>query len=361
MARVAQPVVLTPEQNLNMINSQIKGKNATISVINAQIKAAKAKGNAAVVKALETRLTATKAQLTALGGAQVKAQNKVYESTGQYDKLLSGSNRDAFMALNSLFKTYGLDSLAGKIYGFVKNGYSPDTISILLQDTSEYKTRFAGNEARKAAGLAVLSPAEYLATEASYRQIMQQSGMPASFYDQPSDFANWIGKNVSPSEIQSRVDLATQATALANPGLREALNQMGIDDGHLSAYFLDQTKALPILQKAAATAQIGGEALNQGLAFDQAYAEQLATQGITQSGAQQGYQQVAGELGTLGNLGSIYGEGWSQRESEQSVFEGQAAATQKKQRLLSQERGAFSGSTGSARGLGGLTQGSGAQ
>jgi hypothetical protein len=286
-------------------------------------------------------------------------QNKYYKATGQYEKLLTGSNRDAYMAVQSLFNSYGLGSLAGKIYDYVKNGYSSDTISILLQDTSEYKARFAGNEARKKAGLAVLSPAEYLATEAAYQQVMKSAGLPASFYDQPSDFATWIGNNTSPSEIQSRVDLATQATTLASPAYRQALNQMGIDDAHLAAYYLDPTKAMPLLQKQAATAQIGAEALKQGLAFDQSYAEQLATEGVSQQAAAQGYAQVANELGTMQNLGGMYGQGWTQRESEQAALEGSAGATAKKAGLLSQERGAFGGASGGSRA--GLGQSGGAQ
>lgn len=286
-------------------------------------------------------------------------QNKVYVQNGQYDKLLSGTNRDAYYAVSALFKSYGLGSLTGKIYDYVKNGYSGDTISLLLQDSKEYKARFAGNEARKKAGLPVLTPAEYLATEASYKQIMQQAGLPSGFYDQPSDFNNWIGKNVSPSEIQSRVDLATQATTLANPDYRKALNQMGVSDKDLAAYFLDQKKALPFLQKSAATAAVGAAALGQGLTFDKDYAAKLATEGVTADQARQGYSNVAQELGTMESLGAIYGQKWDQRTSEQAVFEGNAEATAKRQKLISQERGNFSGAAGAARG--GLSQAGGAK
>jgi hypothetical protein len=305
-----------------------------------------------MIKALNAQLEMYRKQMPGL-------QNNLWEATGQYDKLLTGENRDAFMAVNALFKNYGLESLAGKIYEYVKNGYSADTISILLQDTSEYKQRFQGNEARKAAGLPVLSPAEYLSTEASYRQIMQSAGLPSGFYDQPSDFSVWIGKNVSPSEIEGRVDLATQATVLSNPSYRKALNQMGIDDAHLTAYFLDPNKAMPILQKSAATAQIGAEALSQGLSFDQSYAELLATSGVTRDQAQSGYSQVSAELNTMSSLGQIYGEQWNQRTSEEALFQGSGEAIKKKGRLLSQERGAFAGSTGGARG--GLSSGGGAR
>ena len=332
-------------------NLQSRQSQRQVNSINAQLTKLKGKTDAASKKlttSLQLQLKAAQANLSSIQAKQTTAINNYYKSTGQYEKLLTGTDRDAYAAVESLFKSYGLDSLAGKIYDYVKNGYSSDTISILLQDTPEYKARFAGNEARKKAGLAVLSPAEYLSTEASYQQIMQSAGLPSSFYDQPSDFATWIGQNTSPSEIQSRVDLASQAVNLASPAYRQALNQMGIDDAHLAAYYLDPTKALPLLQKQAATAQIGAEALKQGLAFDQAYSEQLATEGVSQSAAAQGYAQVAAELGTMQSLGSIYGQGWTQRESEQADIEGSAGAVAKKAGLLSQERGAFGGTVGGA-------------
>ena len=267
-----------------------------------------------------------------------------------YQDLLQGAQRDAYLAITNLFKSYGLESLASKIYDYVKNGYSGDTISILLQDTPEYKTRFAGNEARKAAGLPVLSPGEYLATEASYRQIMASAGLPAGFYDQPSDFTTWIGKNVSPTEIQSRVDLATQATILSNPSYRDALNQMGIKDSELTAYFLDPTKALPHLQKAAATAAIGAQALEQGMSFDTTYAEKLAAQGITAQQAQQGYSNIRQNLQGYQDLANIYGGGpYDQRTSEQAIFEQNAAAMERQKKLVQNQQASFGGAVGTGR------------
>lgn len=306
------------------------------------------KASQAAAKRLESSIKHTQQVLNDITGKLNSTQNKYYEVTGQYDKLLTGANRDAFMALETLFKSYGLESLAGKIYDYVKNGYSSDTISILLQDTPEYKQRFKANDARLKAGLPVLSPADYINTENAYRQILRQSGLPTGFYDSNDDFTNWLSKDVSPTEVQSRADLATQATALANPAYKQALNQMGIDDGHLAAYFLDPDKSLPLLQKAAATAAIGGAALGQGLTFNQAYAEQLATIGVTAAQAQQGYQQVASELGTMRNLGAMYGQQFGQAEEEQSVFGTSAEAIQKKSQLVGKEQGAFSGATGGA-------------
>lgn len=340
------PIDSTAAQKaLDSATAIAKKTSTDLASAQAQLK----KATSANKAALQSRVNSLTSALTLANNNVTKAQNTVYEVTGQYDKLLTGTTRDAFMAVKSLFQSYDLGSLAPKIYEYVKNGFSSDTISIMLQDTSEYKARFAGNEARKAAGLPVLSPAEYLSTETSYKQIMSSAGLPSGFYDQPSDLSSWIGKDVSPTEVQSRVDMATQATILSNPTYRKALNQMGIGNSELTAYFLDQGKALPYLQKAAATAQIGAEALSQGLTFDQGYASDLATLGITRDEAKAGYSTIAGEQVQLSQLAGIYGQSWSQREAEKAVFESNADELNKKQKLIGQETAAFSGATGGGR------------
>ena len=281
--------------------------------------------------------------------APIKVPNFKLDTRPAWEKKLSGPQRDAYAAITNLFKGYGLDSLSSKIFDYVKNGYSADTISMLLQETKEYKTRFAGNEARKKAGLNVLSPGEYIAIENSYRQIMSAAGLPKGFYDSTADFAQFIGNDMSPTELKERADLATQATALASPEYKRALKAMGLSDGEMTSYWINQGKALPFLQKTAATAAIGAEALQRGMNFDKAYAENLATQGVTGQEAAQGYAKIAEEFGTLRTLGDIYGSAWTQRMSEEDVFTGGAASTARRN-LVARERGQFSGSAGAARG-----------
>lgn len=347
---------LTPEGKLKSAQADLKSLQAQLKVFQAQNSIAKKKNKKhSGDPAIEKKIAALQKQIDALNKSIPDLENKYYVASGQYEKLLTGADRNAYLATQALFKTYGLESLAGKIYDYVKNGYDGATISLLLQDTDEYKTRFAGNELRKKNGLPVISAAEYLATESSFQQIMQAAGLPVGFYDQHSDFTDWIGKNVSPSEIQSRVDLASQATVLANPDYRRALNQMGIRDSDLTAYFLDPQKSLPFLQKNAATAAVGAGAIAHNLTFDQSYSEQLALQGVTSDMARQGYAQIESELDNYKKLGQIYGQDWNQREAEKATFEGDAAAIAKQRGLMSQERGAFGGASGGARaGLGGV-------
>jgi hypothetical protein len=283
-------------------------------------------------------------------------QNKVYEVSGQYDKLLSGENRDAFLALKSLFGQMGLGSLAGKIYDYVKQGYGADTISLLLQDTKEYKTRFAANDARAKAGLAVLNPADYLATEASYRQILSSAGLPKGFYDNPADFQKWIASDVSPTEIKDRVDLAVGATSQANPEYKKALYQMyGINESDLTAYFLDSKRAEPILKKQAAAGAIGAAALRRGFTTNALDLEGYATVGITADQAEGAYSQIAEGFSSMLGIAGRYGDAWNQRLAEQEVFTpgakpstGQEAAAAKGKRLRSQERAMFAGTGGAS-------------
>lgn len=262
---------------------------------------------------------------------------------------LSGANRDAFVALERTFAQYGLESLAPKIFSYIQNGYSPDTIALLLQDTPEYKTRFAGNDLRRKAGLAVLSPQDYLSTEASYRQILSSAGLPASFYDTPADFANWIGGDVSPTEIQNRVQLATAATTAADPYLKQQLQAFyGVDPGQITAYFLDQSKALPLLQKQEQAAAFGAEAARRGLLTDANRMMDYVNQGLSQSQASQGFQQIADELPNLQALATRFGVTFGQADEEQAIFGTGAAGVNTRQNLINNERSLFASNSGSA-------------
>jgi hypothetical protein len=270
-----------------------------------------------------------------------------------WTKDLSGDQRNAFVALKDLFSSYGLGTLAPKIADFIKKGYSADTISILLQDTSEYKERFAGNEIRKQKGLPVLPPSQYLATEAAYRQLMAQAGLPKGFYDQPSDFTQFIGKDVSPTELKSRVDLASQATILASPEYKNALQKMyGLDSSHMTAYFLDENRALPLIQKQAAAAQIGAEALRHGLQIS-GKTESYALAGVSQQQAAQAYGQIAQELPDYSKIGASFGTNVNQGTFEQALFGGATPpgaenAQSELERLASWNRARAGGSAGAA-------------
>jgi len=336
--------------------AQINASKTKVKALQAQLKnksltTAQKKRITAQLSAAKVQVSTGTAARHVLLGTQAKQQNKVYETSGQYEKLLSGDQRDAYAALRSLFNQYGLGSLAGKIYEYAKNGYGADVISLMLQDTKEYKERFAGNEARVKAGMGVLTPAEYLATEQAYRQILSSAGLPKGFYDNPADFQNWISGDVSPTEVKSRVDLAVQNTMQANPSAKQALEQLyGIDQAHVMAYFLDDKRALPILAKQSQAATYGAEALKRGLSLNLSNLEDFVTAGLSLNQVSTGFQQVAEALPNIQAIAARWGETFGQSELEQDLVGGTQTAglgEPRRKRLASQERALFSGFGGS--------------
>jgi hypothetical protein len=260
---------------------------------------------------------------------------------------MPGQERDAYAALTTLFNSYGLGTLAPKILGYLQNGYGSDTITILLQQTDEYKKRFAGNQQRIANGLQVLTPAEYLSTEASYKQLLRQNGL-SDHFDNESNFAEWIGKDVSPTELSDRVNMAVQATTQAPPTVTQYFNELGIGTGDLAAYFLNDQNATPALQLKLNQAQIGGAALQNKLDISAADSLRYAQQGVNYQQAQSAYQRIADILPTAQKLSQIYG---SQQQVNQQTLEqqylGQSGAAQlAAERLGQQETAAFSGQSG---------------
>lgn len=261
---------------------------------------------------------------------------------------LTGSNRDAAAALTNLFDQYGLSSLAGTIIKYIKQGYSSDTISVLLQQTDAYKQRFPANAARLKAGLPVLSPAEYLSTEESYRNIMQAAGLPTGFYDQPSDFSNLISSDVSPTELQSRVNTAAEAVNQAPADTLNYFKQF-YNTGDLVAYALDPTVAQPLIDKRIKAAEAAALAASNGAALTQANAETIGASGATLSSLQSGVGFISAEGKTDTKLNQMFGGDETQADLVAEVFDNSTAASQKRAKLAGQDKAQFTQSSGQSK------------
>jgi hypothetical protein len=263
---------------------------------------------------------------------------------------LPGQERDAYAALTTLFNSYGLGTLAPTILGYLQNGYGADTITVLLQQTPEYKQRFAGNQTRIQNGLQVLTPAEYLSTEAAYKDTLRQNGLSTQFGSQ-DQLNQWIGDDVSPTELQDRVGLAVQATIQAPPSVKQAFNELGVPTSALAGFFLNDNTPTPELQTMLTQAQIKGSALQNGLDLNSQDAYKYAQQGVTYSQAQSAYQKIAEILPTANKLSQIY---TSQAPVNQTTLEqqylGQSGQAQLNvERLGQQETAAFAGQAGTGK------------
>jgi hypothetical protein len=264
---------------------------------------------------------------------------------------LTESQQSAFDILNNMLSTYGLGSLTGVLKNILLQGITDQNeISLKLQATDQWKQRFAGNEMLRQKGLPVLDVAQYLSVEQSYAQVLKNYGLPAGFYDDPHDFAQFIGNSVSANELQQRAAMYADVARREDPALKEQLSAMGLSQGDLLAYMMDPTRAAPLIQQKYQTALIGGAARRAGITPDTTYAQHLADLGISEQQASQGYGQIAQELPAEQRLGQIYKDNISQSDLESETFDGNGAVTAKKKRLASQERAAFSGSSGVGQG-----------
>lgn len=325
---------------------------------------AEAQANAAAAKAkaaADAAKAKTKAELAAQSAKDKAAADAaaLAEAERLRNRLVIDDTKnrlDSIAYLQDLFAQYGLGSLANTIVDLKQQGLTDRVVSIKLKETPEFKARFIGNENRRKAGLQPLTPAEYLSAEASYKKIMRDSQLPAGFYDQPDDFATFLGNDVSPSELQSRVDIANQSIQNADPFYTDSLRKLyGLQSGDMLAYALDPERALPFITRQQKAAQFGAEAARQGLQVTTPMAETYAGQlGITQQQARQGFEQVAQVLPTAERLSQITAgaQPVGMGEVTSAVFGGAGSAQYKQQLqdLAQTEQSRFAGQSGVGKG-----------
>lgn len=251
--------------------------------------------------------------------------------------------QSAFDIINQQLQNWGIGSLASAAADLIKQGLDGNAVTIELQNTPQYQQRFAANQQRLKNGLAVLTPADYIATETSYRQVLSQYGLPAGFYDSPSALNDFIAKDVSPSELNTRAQTAQQIWLSNDQATKDTWRSFyGLSDGAAIASILDPHTALPIVQRQAAAAQFGGDAARQGLTADQQRLEQYADLGYSRDAVDKGLAQVAAEAPELNNMAARFGQKFDQGTAMDAAIGGNAAAIRQRQSLISNESSLFS-------------------
>jgi hypothetical protein len=236
-------------------------------------------------------------------------------------------------------------------------------IGIALRDSQAFKDRFPANEALRAAGKPQFSVIEYLKEEAAYKSALQGAGMPADFYDKPSDFQNFIINDVSPDEVEARARLGYQAVRQADPQVVAEFKRLyGVSEGELAAYFIDPQRMRPTFdryeaERQARSAQIAAAGTQQaGMTIEREQAEALARSGVTAEQAQAGFTAL-GDTQELFQAAQQGEQQITQAEQIGGVFNTNAEA----RRAIAQRRrsrqaqfeagGSFAGSQGVQTGL----------
>ena len=272
----------------------------------------------------------------------------------QAEQQTAQRRQDARSTMAAVLDTYGLGELSDFVYNEIiaketVNINNPDAIIFAIREQPAYQKRFAGNAARLKKGLSELDPASYIGLENQFRQTLQSNGLPANFYDQSEDFQALIEGDVSPSELNERVQQGYRAVADADPAVKEQMkNLYGIGEGELVAYFLDPQRTAPLLTRQAQAANIAARGLEQGgIQLSGAFAEDLARRGITEQQARAGFAEVGG----LGELRQTFA-GETALSSEQlagAQFGIDVAAQQELERKRRLRTGEFAGGGSFAR------------
>lgn len=274
--------------------------------------------------------------------------------------ILAPERKSIMDILTARFAQFGLSSLVPKIKELAISGATENTITFALQETDEYKTRFKANQIRLEKNLKVLSPAEYITVEDSYRQVLRAYGLKQ--FDTDDYVSQFIANDVSPTELSNRVVTAVQRVQNADPAVSRTLRDYyGVGQADLVAYVLDPEQQFQKIQRQVSAAEIGTAARVQGLETGVNVAEQLAAQGVTQAEAQKGYATIADILPGAKKLSDIYGttlDGYDQSTAEQEVFNQLASAQRARKKLSEREVAAFSAKSGiSGTSLGSSTRG----
>ena len=243
------------------------------------------------------------ASVTAGGGGESQDNTEDYQVTRDKEiKRLRTLNSIA--AMRGLMQSYGLESLMSVIEGYVTDGYDDSTIEQLIKTTPQYAARFPAMATLSRKNRAI-SEAEYISFEREAAQFERSYGLPAGMLGK-STVTTLLENEVSARELEERVTMAAAGAFQTSAEVKQQFkNFYGIDSGGLTAYFLDPEKALPLLNKQYASAQIGAEAAGQGVGIGSAMAEDLTIAGISREAASEGFGKVAGQKGLTTGRGDV--------------------------------------------------------
>lgn len=272
-------------------------------------------------------------------------------------------------AMRGYLNDNGMGAFVAAMEKYVRLGYEGDSLWVVIKSDPEYQqawnTRFVANATRKAKGLTELLPAAYVQLEQSYKQLMIKHGVPSTLFDSPDDFAELIGNDVSPVEVNDRLQYASDYINFSgNENVKAQLrSEYGLSDSEMAAYMLDTDRTLQYLQSESRRnmnrANVGGAAMTQGVDIGKSLRDEIAAMFEASGGSgmdtfassNSRFADVNVQQPDYARLGALSGVAATTEEliREQFDLTGAADVTQKKKTLASQERARFGGSSGVTR------------
>lgn len=284
--------------------------------------------------------------------------------SSQTPGLPDADDPSAKAAIDGALAAYGLSGLGTWAWNQYLAGVPVEQILLDIRETPEYQKRFPAMKTLAQRGEAI-TEAEYINYEKGVKSLFKAAGIPAGFYDSPDDFDQFLTNSIGLPELESRVELARLAVYNSDPATIQAIqNFYNVGGrpaslvGDLTAWFLDETRAMPVIQNQFIAAQTSGAAVRSGYgALGRTEAERLAMLGIDPRQAEEGFGTLARMAELFTTLPGESEAGVSRAEGQAAMFENNAQARQKLERVAGRRRSEFGqggGYTETQRGLGGI-------
>lgn len=225
-----------------------------------------------------------------------------------YDEArLREQRTNTIASLRAIMSDYGLGDLMAQITTMVQEGADESAVLARIRETDSYKQRFPAMSALAGKKRAI-SEAAYIEFERNAAQLERSYGLPAGMLGTDA-ITNLLTNEVSARELEERVTMAAAGAFQTSQEVKDTFkNYYGIDSGGLTAYFLDPTRAQPLLNKQYAAAQIGAEAVMAGIGADTQFAEDAVMAGINREEARQGFGRAAAQKGLTAGRGDVVTE-----------------------------------------------------
>lgn len=264
--------------------------------------------------------------------------------------------------LTATLKQHGLGDLVDQAWAYYKdpNGGAGDANATLayLPTTTQYRDHFPGLVEIGEQGRA-WTPAQWTTYYDQMQEAAVTYGLPPGMIDR-ADIGKMITGNVSVQEGLGRIQAAGQSVYNADPAVIQRMHELGFTDGDLTAFYLDDTRAAPLLERKAQEQQARISVAGSGAGYDVGVgtAQQLQKWGVNEQTAQAGFAKLSDLHPLFANTvgETMTGESITTEEQLASQFnQSDQAARQEVERRLKSRQAGFQGGGGSAGGSRGKT------
>lgn len=268
------------------------------------------------------------------------------------------------VGITALLKSMNLTALvddAWKFWTDMGDTATMEAVNVWIRDQPSFKDRFPAMEYLESKGR-YWTPSQYITYEQTVKDTMRSAGIPAGFWDDPTDISSLIQNDWSADEVVDAIGEAENAVLNLPPAAKAQMQAWGLTNGDMVAYWLNPDKGRTLAQRkqgqqqgiiGASFTQAGFGAVSQG--FAEAARQNVGVEGVARNveelaGISPIFSETAGERSTGDDMGSSTAHAFAGGTTEQ-----RAAAARRIDRRRQSRTAAFEGGGGAASGGRGTT------